>query len=169
MALCFILLADDCLKGGNMDTSIRPQEMYIPNPLPCPCCFSRIGNRVQKVESIGWESEKPDSQGLYYNKVKCKNVHCGLQVVGVAPSEELAELSAVRRWNRHYVDLEIRGTKAYAIITGLQIFLQYGCGDVHAEHDVIYAGGEVSSGDAKTLTELGWLEDEEDEGWMIFT
>ena len=61
-----------------------------------------------------------------------------------------------------------------SVLEGLQILAKYfPDGDIAAEHDVIYAGGdnsdvEISEEDLARLDELGWFIDSEVDSWAKF-
>lgn len=58
------------------------------------------------------------------------------------------------------------------VIEGLQILEKYGAGEMSADHEVIYAGPDLSATispeDLKRLDELGWFESEEFDCWSMF-
>lgn len=60
-------------------------------------------------------------------------------------------------------------SKLENIIYGLNVFKQHNQLDISAQHDIIYAGGEVPEAQAETLKENGWMWDDEFDCWSIFT
>jgi len=67
-----------------------------------------------------------------------------------------------------------RGWEVKKVLEGLLILKKYFPeGDIAAQHDEIYAGGdasevEISESDKKRLDDLGWFIDEEEDSWKKF-